>query len=162
MSPADYMSLNEYLYSGEVSNVMDDDHKKLLLNKMSRMLNSFPEIRFAYIHGSFVKGKAFRDVDIAVYYDDSLPTGKQLDFSLELGARLSHEFHFPVDVHSLNRASPGFCYEATRGMVLVSRDDGERFDFMEKSWMEYFDYQHLLKQNLHDLIDGYNVEKTLE
>lgn len=59
---------------------------------------------------------SFRDIDIAIYCDDAVPAEKQSDLSLSLSAELSHKYHLPIDVHTINQATPGFCYEATKGM----------------------------------------------
>jgi len=58
----------------------------------------------------------------------------------------------PVDVHALNQAGNGFCYHTTQGLLLVSRDDEETYDFIEKTWQGYLDFQPLARQILYDLL----------
>lgn len=131
---------------------LNDNKKKVIFKDLNMFLAGIPEIRFAYIHGSFLDTVAFRDIDVAIYFDDSVPVQKQVDLSLELSAELSHKFSLPVDVHALNQASPGFCYEVTKGLVVASKDEEERLEFVENTWRIYFDFKPILIQSLQDLL----------
>lgn len=43
--------------------------KERLLNLIKEHLSQIENIIFAYAHGSFVKSKYFRDIDIAIFID---------------------------------------------------------------------------------------------
>lgn len=116
-------------------------------------LQSCSSVSFAFVHGSFLEEKgSFGDIDIAVFFDDRNVQGDLLDLCLVLSACLSSLVHLPVDVHALNDSGIGFRHEATRGKLLLTRDEENSFDFMEKTWMEYFDLKPLLEENLRDLL----------
>lgn len=129
--------------------------KGKILGDLRNILENCPDVKFAYVHGSFIEDLPFRDIDIAVYYNDSISSQRQLDMSLMMSADFTHKLRMPVDVHTLNQASPGFQYYATRGLAIVSRNDEQRYEFVEKAWMAYMDYEPLLKQNLRDLLANY-------
>ncbi len=129
--------------------------KGKILTKICGIFKNCPEVEFAYVHGSFIEDLPFRDIDIAVYFNDNIPSQKQLDMSLMMSADLTHKLRLPVDVHALNQATPGFQYYATRGLAVASRNDEQRYEFVEKTWMAYMDYEPLLKQNLRDLLANY-------
>jgi len=40
-------------------------------------------------------------------------------------------------------------------VLLISKDEEETYDFMEKTWRDYLDFQPLAMQVLKDLIDKY-------
>jgi len=126
--------------------------KERIIQRIQNYLTSLPEVKFAYAHGSFIEDLPFRDIDIAIYYENTLPKQKQLDLSLTLSAELTHRLRLPVDVHALNHASVSFQYYATRGLVVVSRNDEERYEFIENAWRVYMDYEPVLKENLRDLL----------
>ncbi len=43
--------------------------KEILINNIEIFLEKRREIQFAYLFGSFLDGKAFRDIDLAIYID---------------------------------------------------------------------------------------------
>ncbi|MFZ5599021.1 MAG: nucleotidyltransferase domain-containing protein [Bacillota bacterium] len=124
-----------------------------ILNSIRAHLQSCSSVLFAFVHGSFLEEQlSFMDIDIAVFFDDRNIQDDLLDLCLELSAHLSSLVHFPVDVHALNDSSIGFRHEATSGKLLLTKDEDNSFEFMEKTWMEYFDLKPFLKENLRDLL----------
>ncbi len=133
-----------------------------------------PHILFAFVHGSFLENDLpFADIDIAIYLDGNGLDENGLnenglnenglnengiicdviDLCLDLSLQLSALVGKKVDIHALNRCKLGFCYEATRGELLFTKDEDACFDFIEKTRLQYFDYKHLFEENLKDLID---------
>ena len=107
--------------------------KEKIIARLKKYLVSRPEIRFAFLHGSFLEDDLpCRDIDLAVYFDEKISDDRTFDLTLETAAELSRLLGIPVDVHPLNSASNSFCYYATRGLLLVSRNEEEVYDFMEK------------------------------
>ncbi|WP_166511618.1 nucleotidyltransferase domain-containing protein [Desulfallas thermosapovorans] len=122
--------------------------EKLLKSKLSQRA----EILFAYLHGSFLLPTSCGDVDVAVYLDDKVMPQKQWEYEVELSLYLEDHAGIPVDVMVLNFAPIALRYHVTRGKILFSRDEKTRFDFLEKTWREYFDYQPMIKSFFNDLI----------
>jgi predicted nucleotidyltransferase len=86
-----------------------------------------PEIRLAYLLGSFAEARPFRDIDIAVYLEpEFLQKVDPLHYCFQLADVLERVVGYPVDVHRLNDAPCGFRFSATCGRVLLSRDEAFR------------------------------------
>lgn len=133
-------------------NYFTPEQKRTLLKVIKEYLTQHHSIKFAYIHGSFMEDLPFHDIDIAVYFDDSLSLEEQLDLALVLSAELSHKLHLPVDVHALNKAAVAFSYEVTKGIVIISKDEEARLTFLEDTWKRYFDFEPFLKESLLDML----------
>ncbi|MBI4549294.1 MAG: nucleotidyltransferase domain-containing protein [Ignavibacteriae bacterium] len=115
-------------------------------------LHHRPEIVFSYIYGSFVELEQFRDVDVAIYYDEA--TAKQLDtlgYESKLSRELEKLIKLPVDVRVINNAPMGFQYSVTCGKVLTSRDEEFRCSFVERVWGMYLDYEPSVKEFIRDM-----------
>ena len=68
-------------------------------------LSKQDEVVFAYLHGSFVQGEEFRDVDVAVLLDDrATRTTDDVEYEISLSLKIEKELvGLPVDVKILNR-----------------------------------------------------------
>lgn len=131
---------------------LTDEDKVKVENILKKELSQRKEIVFAYLHGSFLLPVPCGDVDIAVYLDESTPFCKDRKYEAELAMSLDHLAGLPVDVLTLNNAPVALRYHVTRGKVLFSKNEKARFDFLEQTWREYFDYQPLLRAFLNDLL----------
>jgi predicted nucleotidyltransferase len=81
-------------------------------------------VELAVVFGSFLDGKEFRDVDVAVY-----SKGLDLEDLLKLGAEL--ELGVPVDLVPLDQLSPKFRLEVLkRGLVVVERPEAYEHLYM--------------------------------
>lgn len=119
--------------------------KKTIENALRIALKKHPEISFAYIHGSFLQKKDFKDIDIAVYLE-TIPVSP-LKYELKMEAELMKVVRpYPVDVRLLNAAPLSFRYNVIRyGSSLISRDDDKRTDFQENTLSMYFDFAYFHK-----------------
>lgn len=123
-----------------------------ILRQIRAVMEEDDRILFAYVHGSFVRGGTYRDIDVALYFRDDVGAEVRLDRALELGALLSYRLGKPVDVHELNDAPLELRFAATGGVVFMSRDEQARLSFVERTWMMYWDFKPLLQESLHDLL----------
>ncbi|CEO88344.1 MAG TPA: nucleotidyltransferase domain-containing protein [Syntrophaceticus sp.] len=146
---------NKPLPSDDQLYCFSPEQKSLIIEQIKKELQKHPQIRFAFLHGSFLGKQPCHDLDIAIFFDDSLADEAILDLTLELTVTLTCKIHLPVDVRSLNQANTGFRYHVTKGVLLISKDEEETYDFMEKTWRDYLDFQPLAMQVLKDLIDKY-------
>jgi len=111
------------------------------VRKLKSLLAPHDEIVFAYLHGSFLLKAAFRDVDIAVFLaPGAARPSDDVEYEIALSLRLEKALGLPVDVKILNRAPLSFRYHASRGILLLSRDESTREDFLRRTWSEYFDF----------------------
>ncbi len=128
---------------------LDAAKREQLLALVREELLRRPEILFAYVHGSFVKEKEFRDIDVGIYL--TAPQG--VLFDADLSHELSRLAEVEVDVKAIQAAPLPFQMAVVRdGMLLFSRDDELRTDFIERVSKKYPEYAHF--RNLFLGIDG--------
>jgi len=70
-----------------------------LVEDLRAKLKVYEDIIFAYVHGSFLRGK-FRDVDVAIWIEGGKT--EAFHYTVDVSAELSKEF--PIDLHVLNEA----------------------------------------------------------
>lgn len=113
------------------------------------------EVLFAYLHGSFINGSRFRDVDVAVYLDNGRLTRRaSLEYQVTLAKDLSRALHLPVDVTVLNVAPLGLRHNAVSGRVLLCRANGTRTHFAEGTCRHYERIRKTARHALFSLLWG--------
>jgi predicted nucleotidyltransferase len=128
--------------------------KERVFDLLKNVLLKKGEIIFAYLHGSFLDGFLFNDIDIALYLDDKkIPREKVPGYCEPLNMELSELTRFVVDVHIMNHAPVGFQHSVFKhGQLLFSKDDELRSDLIEKTSMEYMDFYELSLQYIRDIV----------
>lgn len=113
------------------------------------------EILFAYLHGSFLEGGPYRDLDLALFLDPhEVEPARWRQYELALAAALQLAVGQPVDVRALNDAPLAFRYHATTGLPLVVRDPERLADFRARTWDEHFDFQPFARRYLREVLGG--------
>ena len=121
------------------------DERERIRRTLVTVLESEPDLEFAWLHGSFLTTGGFRDIDIGVHL--SATADARLQRGLELAVRLDQEIGFPIDVRVLNDAPVTFLFHVFReGRLLLSRNDECLADLMERTVREYLDAAPLLRQ----------------
>jgi predicted nucleotidyltransferase len=118
-------------------------------------LVSRDEITFAYVHGSFLRGGSFRDVDIAIYCNP-IPASL-LDYELDLEVELSIAKMLPcsADVRILNGAPLSFKYSVLKdGTELFSKDLNVLADFKSITVRDYLDFSFHTKNYMREAFRG--------
>lgn len=109
-------------------------------------------IVFAYIFGSQAHDKAgpISDIDIAVYFDDSLVKQERFDLKLRLMARLSDLFEKEdVDIVSLNDAYPLLAHRILKhGKLIYAKSMKQEKDYEDRAIGEYLDWQPYLEEQV--------------
>jgi predicted nucleotidyltransferase len=112
--------------------------RERLVTAIRERLGREPDIRFAYLHGSFARREPFRDIDVAVFVGK---TG--FSFESDLSYELSRALEQEVEVRVINDAPVAFRMAvATDGVLLLSRDEAARCDFIERTGRRYREYAH--------------------
>ena len=116
-------------------------------------LEARPEIILALLHGSFAKGGAYRDIDVAVWLGPGrLSPDARFRYALDLSVQLHLQIGEPIDVRVLNDAPLAFRYHALRGRPLVVRDEGFLDDLRARTWDDYLDFQPFARQYLREAL----------
>ncbi len=111
-----------------------------MIEHIKAALRGRPDIIFAYLHGSFITGNRFRDIDVAIYLKPlfSRPLPVELEIEGELN-RIAPKY--PIEVRILNNAPLSFRYNVLKqGEPIVVLDDDLRCDFAEATLTNYFDF----------------------
>jgi len=82
---------------------MSEEEREAFLRRLKELLACEERVVFAYVHGSFVSGRPFRDVDVAVWVEDP---ENAFYYAVELAAKLSTSLGLPIDLHVLNNVPP--------------------------------------------------------
>ncbi len=124
-----------------------------LIATLRRELEARPEIVFAYLHGSFLSGGPYRDIDVAVWVDPGLVAREDRGrYGLDLSVALYLKLRQPVDVRALNDASLAFRYHALTGQPLLVRDAEFMDEVRARTWDEYFDFLPFARQYLREAL----------
>jgi len=118
-------------------------------------LETHPEILWAYLHGSFLEGGPYRDIDIAVWVD---PTAASLKgwrwYEVDLATTLELRLHQPVDIRVLNDAPLAFRYHALKGQLLLVRDWEGLNEMRTRTWDDYCDFLPFARRYLREVLSA--------
>lgn len=134
--------------------LLTSTEKERIKETLRAALAARTEILFAYLFGSCLEANYCGDVDAAVYLAPDAVPESPFDYETELALQLEPLTGLPVDVLVLNRAAPPLRYHATCGELIFSRDEPARYAFLERTWRDYFDYQHYRRMFLHDVLEA--------
>jgi hypothetical protein len=134
---------------------MSAEQKDRLTRELQELLHGRSEILFVLLHGPFLAGNPFRDVDLALYVEPRLIGGATFrEYEIDLGVRLSETVGLPVDVRVLNDAPVAFRYHALKGAVLFVREADRLDEFRARTWGDYCDFAPFARQYLREAIGG--------
>ncbi|MEJ7614667.1 MAG: nucleotidyltransferase domain-containing protein [Candidatus Fervidibacter sacchari] len=128
------------------------EEREAIIESLRRELQKRLEIVFAYLLGSFAEGLPFRDIDIAVWVE-GVSREQALDYEAQVATDLTRIWGIEVDVRLLNFAPLGFRLNAVNGILLFSRDDEFRLNFIEQVSLAYMDFSWLARQMLKDALE---------
>jgi len=135
---------------------MKPKQKKETIRKLRAFFEPRPEIIFSYLHGSFVEGISFRDIDIAVYVDKTIiHAGKEIDYGIDISIEAEAATKVtPIDLKVINNAPIAFQFHSTKGILLFSKDDEVRTDFLATVWSLYYDQTITKRDFLKEMLGG--------
>lgn len=117
-----------------------------IFQQLKQLLAEQPEVQFAYLHGSFIEGLAFNDVDVALYVQP-LPADL-FDYTMTLSVALTRRLRLPVDIQVLNNAPLGFQHQVLQGQLLFSRNESQLTDYIEAVANQYTVFAHYIAEYL--------------
>ncbi|WAM33057.1 type VII toxin-antitoxin system MntA family adenylyltransferase antitoxin [Caldicellulosiruptor morganii] len=124
--------------------------KSRILEVLKECFEKENTIVFAYLFGSYAKGKANEnsDVDIAVYVDEELANDSKrlLEFQIKHMIGISDILRKEVDLVILNQASPLLRHEViSEGILIIEKDHDRLVNFKKMSFYYYQDWLHIMK-----------------
>lgn len=129
--------------------------KAEIIGILSQTLSQRNEILFAYLHGSFLESKTFQDIDVAVYLEETTKYDINIiEYEIALSLLVEKQLRMTADVKALNWAPLSFRYNVSRGLLLLSRDELKREDFLCATWMEYFDFLPISKAYVREVLSA--------
>lgn len=133
--------------------------REAVMEALGEALGAQPDVAFAYVHGSFVTERPFRDVDLGVCLVPGTEAGWEwrirLAEALEeaISSSLDPGVVPPVDVRVLNQAPLGFCYQVLlRGRLVFSGDEALRVEWVARVVERYLDVKPLRLQALKEVM----------
>ena len=127
--------------------------REQIVGGLQRELEVRPEVVLALLHGSFSKGGAYRDIDVAVWLDpERLSPDERFRYALDLSVHLHLQLGNPIDVRVLNDAPLAFRYHALQGSPLMVRDERFLDDLRARTWDDYLDFQPFARQYLREAL----------
>lgn len=126
-----------------------------IIKKLTSLLKKEDKILFSFLHGSFLEGAQFNDIDIAVYIDErKIHKGDALDYEFRLSAKLEETVKLPVDVKIINYAPLGFQYHATAGKLLTCKDNEVMADKVAEIRIFYLDFKPTSEKLTMEMLGG--------
>jgi predicted nucleotidyltransferase len=117
------------------------------------LIKHYEEIASAYVHGSFITGESFTDIDIAII--TKIELDRPLNFELDLEIKLERIVKYQLDVRIINNAPLSFCQNVIRyGKVIVEREPNQRADFEGLILRQYFDFSPFRRLYLDEVINA--------
>ncbi len=127
-------------------------HKSEIINIISQELKQKQEILFAYVFGSFVNSENYIDVDVAIYVHNLPKEGNIVWYPISISVELEKKINKSVDVVLLNKLPDHIIFEVSKGILLFSRDEDFRIDFLNYSWKRYFDVAQKREKFLQEMV----------
>ena len=124
--------------------------KEEILDRMAVYLErQYPDVLFAYAHGSFVTDGPFRDLDVAIFLPPETVSSSDFHYEMQMESQIEKALNaqFAIDVKILNTAKLSFQYHALRGRLLIDRDPDVRIDFAVKTASRYLDIAPILNHH---------------
>ncbi len=133
------------------------EERRAIIAALAGVLEAQPDVRFAYLYGSFLEDLPFHDVDVAVYLEEGTDfTDRALELAGAAERALREAGHpLPVDVRVLNNAPLGFRYSVFRGHLLISRDEDLRVREVVWTVTRYLDAKPLIRAALKEAITSW-------
>jgi len=134
---------------------LTDEEKKQLSEAFARM----PEVKFAYLYGSYTTGLANEnsDIDIAIVLKEHAAPVNSLMTEINVSLKLEEVLNSnkEIEVRFVNDAPIYFLNEAvTKGTLLFSSSEQERNEFEARVMMEYLDFKPV-----NDLYNSYRQQR---
>lgn len=120
--------------------ILREEQRRDIIKKITAVVSGEQEIVFAFLHGSFLYGSFFRDIDLGIFVGGIDPADFW-DYEARLAEKMETALNrrFLVEPKVINKAPLSFCYHVIRGQTLFVRDEGLLTEFMVRVARSYLD-----------------------
>lgn len=120
--------------------------------RLKAALAADERITFAYLFGSQATGAthARSDVDVAAWFREPVPVDADTELNGLVTGAVKHD---RVDAVVLNRAPLTLAFEALKGRVLLSRDEGIRVEATAAIMSRYHDRIYYIRRHLDEFAE---------
>ncbi|MEW5961256.1 MAG: nucleotidyltransferase domain-containing protein [Chloroflexota bacterium] len=114
------------------------------LNQLQKTCANESQILAVFLFGSYVDGYATprSDIDLAILLSASMTLPERLALEVSFCEVLGRE---DLDIIVLNDASISLRFRAISGHLLYERTPDRVSDFIQRTMLDYYDFQHILK-----------------
>ena len=100
--------------------ILREEQRRDIVKEITAVVSGEQEIVFAFLHGSFLDGSFFRDIDLGIFVKGIDPADFW-DYEAGLCQQIEEALNnlFLVELKVINKAPPSFCYNVIRGQNLV-------------------------------------------
>lgn len=127
----------------------DTAERERVCHTVGTIFSCAPEVALAYVHGSFMQGREFRDIDVAVLLKGEGSQESTLRLASRVALKLEREpslRRYPFDVRTLNKASIAFRYAVIKhGVCVFAVTPLARVRFETAVLRAYLDYRDTLE-----------------
>ena len=127
---------------------------KIANNQKLNQIFKQNNVVFAYLFGSQITGKTgpMSDVDIAVYFDESLNKSQRFNKKLKLEVCLVEILNQEVDVVPLNDAYPLLSHRILKhGKLIYCQDIRKEKEYEDRALGKYLDWQPHLQEQVREV-----------
>ncbi|MFH1950523.1 MAG: hypothetical protein ABIL06_02785 [Pseudomonadota bacterium] len=119
---------------------LNDAQRDDVVERITAVISTRQEILFVFLHGSFLDGVCFRDIDLGVFAE-GINLADVWDYEVGLAHKIEEALNglFLVEPKVINKAPLSFCYHVIRGQLLFARDESSVVAFMVRVARSYLD-----------------------
>jgi len=120
--------------------MLREEQQREILKEITTLVSGQPAIVFAFLHGSFLDGSFFRDIDLGIFVR-GMDSADFWDYEARLCQQIEEALNYlcVVELKVINKAPLSFCYHVIRGQILFVRDEGSLTEFMVRVARGYLD-----------------------
>ena len=146
------------IYHCEYFIMAGQEEKDGIIRLIRDAVSSLPQLRLAYVYGSFLSRNDFRDIDIALLVNNRLQEENALKFAAKAGDTIEKTlgFRYEVDVRILNHQPVWFQFKViSTGIPVYAQHEDARVEFETWVLVEYMDIK-----SMYDLFDREYLAKA--
>ncbi len=119
---------------------LSEEQRRDIIREITSVLSRQPEIVFAFLHGSFLSGSSFRDIDLGIFVR-GIDSADFWDYEARRAQEIEEALNglYLVEPKVINKAPLSFCYHVIRGRALFVRDERSVTEFMVRVARSYLD-----------------------